>query len=128
VSDLNTQLLINMGNQLAELQTGMGHVTARLEAGAETHKRFEQQVDIIDRRTDITEVKVVKIDDALNPEGEPSLFKRVSNLEAFNGKIGAIISAGSLVLWGIAWFVWNTLTWVWAHMTEIKNFFRSFFH
>lgn len=126
--DLNTQLLLNLGQQVAELQKGMGNVEAKLEAGADKHKYFEQKLDIIDHRTDVTETKVVKLDEALNPTEGPSLFRRVKTLEDFNGKIGAIISLGATALWLLGWFIWNTLTWVWSHFTEIKNGFRSLFH
>lgn len=126
MSDLNTQLLINMGSQLAELQEGMGSVKAQLVAGAKQMDEQKQTLEMLDRRTDITESKVVKIDDALNPEDEPSLLKRVANLEAFNGKIGVIISFGSIVLWGVAYFIWNTLTWLWANL-NVKGVFKGLF-
>lgn len=128
MSDLNTQLLINMGNQLAELQTGMGHVTARLEAGAETHKRFEQQLDIIDRRTDITENKVVKIDDALNPEDDPSLFKRVADLEIFKSKIGASVLVAGTIVGGALSLLYAGVWWVATHWSDLRAALRSFFH
>jgi len=126
--DLNTQLLINMGTQLAELQKGMGHVTARLDAGAETHKRFEQQLDIIDRRTDITETKVVKIDDALNPEGEPSLFKRVSELEIFKSKIGASVLVAGTIVGGALSLIYAGVWWMISHWNDLKTAIRTFFH
>lgn len=126
--DLNTQLLLNLGTQVAELQKGMGNVEARLDAGAEKHRSFEEKLDVIDHRTDATENIVLKLDNAINPDEGPSLFKRVKDLEAFHGKIGAIITIAAGVLWGVGWFIWNTLTWAWSHWTEIKNGFRSFFH
>lgn len=126
--DLNTQLLINLGQQVSELQKGMGNVEARLDIGADKHKYFEQKLDIIDHRTDVTETKVVKLDAALNPEEGPSLFSRVKSLEDFNGKIGAIISVGAMILWGVMYFIWNTLTWIWTHWTDLRNGFKSLFH
>lgn len=126
--DLNTQLLLNLGTQVAELQKGMGNVEARLDAGAEKHQYFEQKLDIIDHRTDITETQVLKLDAAINPEEGPSLFKRVKDLEAFHGKIGAIITVAAGVLWGVGWFIWNTLSWLWTHWMEIRNGFKSLFH
>lgn len=126
MSDLNTQLLINMGSQLAELQEGMGSVKAQLVAGAKQMDEQKQTLEMLDRRTDITENKVVKIDEALNPDDEPSLLKRVANLEAFNGKIGVIISIGTVVLWGVVYFIGNTLAWLWTHL-NIKGLFKGLF-
>ena len=124
MSDLNTQILVNMSTQLADLQKGMGSVNAQLAAGAKQMDEQKQTLEMLDRRTDITENKVVRIDEALNPEDEPSLLKRVANLEAFNGKIGVIISVGSVVLWGVAYFIWNTLNWIWAHL-DVKSIFKG---
>lgn len=128
MSDLNTQLLINIGSQLADLQQDMGGVKARLDAGAETHKRFEQQLDIIDRRTDITEDSVVKMNDALNPEGEPSLFKRVAELELFKGKIGASVLVAGTIVGGALSLIYAGGWWVISHWADIRAAIRSFFH
>lgn len=127
MSDLNTQLLINMGSQLAELQRDMGSVVSRLDTGAETHKRFEQQLDIIDRRTDITEAKVVKIDDALNPEGDPSLFKRVADLEVFKSKIGASVLVAGTIVGGALSLIYAGVWWMLSHWRDLMDFLRAIF-
>lgn len=127
MSDLNTQLLINMGTQLAELQRGMGGIEARLDAGAERHKYFEQKLDIIDHRTDITEDKVVKIDDALNPEGDPSLFKRVADLEVFKSKIGASVLAAGTIVGGALSLIYAGVWWMLSHWRDLMDFLRAIF-
>lgn len=121
-------LLLNLLEQVGDLRQEVGGVNAKLEAGAKTHKRLEQTLEMLDRRTDITEDKVVSIDAALNPVDEPSLLKRVGDLEAFNGKIGVIVSFASVILWGIGYFIWNTLNWAWAHLAEIKSTVKGIWH
>lgn len=127
MTDTTNTLLLNLLEQVGDLREQVGEANARLEAGAKTHKEFRETLQMIDRRSDITEDKVVAIEAVLNPADEPSLLKRVANLEAFNGKIGVIISFGSIVLWGVAYFIWNTLNWVWAHL-DVKNVFKGLWH
>lgn len=117
-------LLLDLLSQVGGLREQIGAVNAKLEAGAVTHKDFKETLEMLDRRSDITEDTVVTINAALNPPNEPSLLKRVSNLEAFNGKLGAIISIGSVVLWGVVYFVGATVTWIWAHL-DVKSFMKG---
>lgn len=129
MTDSTTNMLLeSLLEQMGDLREQVGGINQRLDTGAQTHKRFEQHLDTIDKRTNITENKVIALDATLNPDDGTSLLARVKNLEAFHGKIGVIISIGSVVLWGVLWFIWNTIVWIWSHFAEFKNALRSIFH
>ena len=121
-------LLLNIQEQLGDMRQQIGSMLAKLEAGAEKHKAFERALEILDRRTDIIEDTVVEIDAVLKPkEGRPML-RRVESLEVFQGKLGAVIGGASVVVGTIFWFLWATVSWLWAHWTEIKSAVGRFFH
>lgn len=121
-------LLLNLLEQMGDLREQVGGINKQLDAGAATHKRFEQQLDIIDRRTDITEAKVVKIDDALNPEDNPSLFTRVADLEIFKSKIGASVLVAGTIVGGALSLLYAGVWWIATHWSDLRAALRSFFH
>lgn len=126
MSDLNTQLLMSINTQLGEVQRNIGAINAQLEAGSKRHKEFSERLDIIDRRTDIIEDKTVAMDSVLTPkDGSSTIVSRIQNLELFQGKMGAIITGGSFILWGIGWFIYQTVAWVGSHWVDIKEFFKA---
>jgi len=111
--------------QLMGINKKLGEVDAKLAAGAELHKAMGQQIDMIDRRTDICETKTVKIEEILVPTDGMTkpLVERIKVLETFHGKVGAMVvtawgllcGAGYLIYWGIGTF-----------HNEIKDWFMGF--
>ena len=102
MTDINTQLLISIQNQLAGLQHGMGNIEARLDSGGEKHKEFAEQLDMIDRRTDIIENKTVKIEEILVPSDGSTkpLVTRIKNIEQYIGRQGLIIGGATTIFLG----------------------------
>ncbi len=93
--------------QLMDINKKLGKVDAKLEAGAELHKAMGQQIDMIDRRTDICEDKLVKVEAVLVPDdGGKPLVKRVEVLEVFHGRVGMIVVAATGVMTGAVYLIW----------------------
>lgn len=120
---MTNALLLNINEQLGAIQGRIGAMEAQLKHGAELHKTFQQQIDMIDRRTDIIEDKTVKIVDAVLPENGLTLIDRVRNLEVFRGQVGAAIVAASTVIGTGISLLWWGITWIASHWQEIKSFF-----
>lgn len=120
--DLNTQLLLNVGQQLAAIERIIGNIQARLDAGSEKHKEFSEQLDMIDRRTDIIEDKIVKVEGILIPtDGTKPVVLRIKNIENFIGRQGMIIGAASAILVGAVTLIGWALS---AFKDDIMHFFR----
>lgn len=118
----NTQVAI--GAVLERLST----IDEKLANGAETFKAQNETLDMLDRRTDITETKIVSIDASLNPPDEKSLLQRVKTLEAFHGKVGAIIAVASLILSGATLLIAAGFKWLFGHWSDVGAWLSSLFH
>lgn len=117
----NTQRSI--GAVLERLST----IDEKLSAGAKKHEVFEQTLQMLDRRTDITEDMVVAIKLSLTPENEKSLFERVAKLEVFHGKMGAVVAGASAVLSAVFTLIFIGFKWIWEHWSEFKATIGSVF-
>lgn len=93
--------------ELMKMNKSIGEVNAKLEAGAALHKEMKEQMDMVDRRTDICETKTIKIEEILVPvDGGKPLVRRIEVLEKFHGKLGAVVVAAWGILCGAAWLIW----------------------
>lgn len=111
--------------QLMAINNKLGTVDAKLEAGASLHKEMAQQIQMIDRRTDICEGETLKIKEILIPDdGSMPLVKRVEVLEIFHGKVGAIVMAATAVMTGAGYLLYAGFS---MFSEEIKTFFRGLF-
>lgn len=115
MSDATTNtLLLNILSEMGSIRSDIGGIKQQLLTGAEKHKEFVEQIDMIDRRTDIIEGQVVRINETLMPTDgvNQPIVTRIKNLETFMGRFGAIIatattimiSAITLIGWGISTF------------------------
>ena len=109
--------------QLMEIENRLGSIDTKLEAGAALHKEMKEQMDMVDRRTDICETKTIKIEEILVPDDGKPLVKRVEVLETFHGKIGAIVVAATAVVTGAAYLIYAGIG---MFHDEIKNFIKGF--
>lgn len=104
----NTEMLLrNILEQCSGLQKDVGTCLAQLARGEEDRaalrdgqKLTQQSLDIIDRRTDIIEDKIIELDGIMKPAYGKPLVKRVETLETFHSKMGVIVLTASTVLGG----------------------------
>lgn len=120
-------LLLNLLEQMGDLREQVGGINKQLDAGAATHKRLEENIQMIDRRTDITEDNVISINAALNPDNEPSLMSRVKELEIFKSKIGASVLVAGTIVGGALSLIYAGVWWVLSNFGAIKETVKSFF-
>ncbi len=124
MSDATTNtLLLNILSEMGSIRSDIGGIKQQLLTGAEKHKEFVEQIDMIDRRTDIIEGQVVRINETLMPTDgvNQPIVTRIKNLETFMGRFGAIIATATTILLGsITLISWG----VTAFKNDIMSFFR----
>ena len=124
MSDATTNtLLLNILSEMGSIRSDIGGIKQQLLTGAERHKEFVEQIDMIDRRTDIIEGQVVRINETLMPTDgvNQPIVTRIKNLETFMGRFGAIIATAATILLGsITLISWG----VTAFKNDIMSFFR----
>lgn len=121
-SNTNTHLLIAIQGQLGVVQRSIGNIEARLDAGSEKHKEFSEQLDMIDRRTDIIEDKIVKVEGVLVPtDGTKPIVSRIKNIENFIGRQGMIVGVASTILVGAITLIGWAIA---AFKDDLMHFFR----
>lgn len=115
MSDVTTNtLLLEIISQMGEIKGDIGGIKQQLLIGADRHREFTQQLDMIESKTDIIENEIFKINEILVPSDGVTMpiVTRVKNLEIFMGRNGAVlatattimISAITLIGWGISTF------------------------
>lgn len=125
MTETTDTLLLNILSQVGDLRQEIGSVSAKLESGAELHKTFAQQLDMIDRRTDIIEDKTVAIEAIMTPKDGPALMARITALEVFQGKMGATLLVASTIVGAAFWFIWEGIKYF---KPDVRLLISRFFH
>lgn len=118
-------LLLNILTEIGDIKGDIGGIKEQLKNGSEKHKEFTEQLNMIYRRTDDIEDKVLSVETVLRPEEGQTVVERIQKLELFHGKIVMVLSTATLIVYGAVWVVWNGLQWLWANWSIVRDAFRG---